>query len=122
MAALGMMPERYQRIAFGVITRATPGRYIISHGVETADSALYAVPRLANQIDRLAVGDFESYHIAFVHKDDFTRAIDATQPIFVTVHGRVELIVAAHGDKNKYFVALSRQVRVLGQTVGRYEV
>lgn len=26
MAALGMMPERQQRIAFGVVTRAAPGR------------------------------------------------------------------------------------------------
>ena len=97
MAALGMMPERQQRIAFGVVTRAASGRHVIWHGAETADGALYAVPRLADQIDRLAFGDFESHHVIFVHKDDITCAVDASQPIFVTVDGRVELVVAAHG-------------------------
>jgi glutathione S-transferase len=62
---------------------------------EAADDALYAVPRVADQIDHLAFSDFESHHIVLVHKYDVPCAVDAAQPIFVTVDGRVELVVAA---------------------------
>jgi hypothetical protein len=98
MASLGVMPERQQWIAFGIVTCAASGRQIIPHGAETADGPLYAVARLADQIDRLAFGDFESHHIVFVHKDDLTRAVDTAQTILVTVDSCVELVVAPYGD------------------------
>ena len=114
MAALGMMPERQQWIAFGVVTGAASGRHVIPHGAETVDGALYAIPRLADQIHRLAFVDFKSYHVVLVHKDDVAGAVDAAQSIFVTVDSGVELIIAADGDQDKDFITLARQVRIFG--------
>src|SRR6476659_9936076 len=112
MATFGVVPQRQQRITFGIVAGAAPGRDVIPHDAETVDGALYAIPRLADQIHRLAFVDFKSYHVVFVHKDDVTGAVDAAQSIFVTVDSGVELIIAADGDQDKDFITLARQVRI----------
>src|SRR5262245_16205565 len=117
-----MMPKRKERIAFRIVTGTAPERDIVTSCAETEHKAINVVSSFSNKVNNIPIRNAKPLHVGSVHDDDFARAVNATQTVFVAVNRGVKLIVAADSNESENAVSAFRQIRIFGKAVRHNEI
>src|SRR3954469_282506 len=85
LRALGVVPQREQRVAFRVVRAAAAGRNVVHHHSKTIDSAVHAVVNSGCDTDHIPVRKSQALDVARIHEQDPTSALHAAVPVVVAV-------------------------------------
>ena len=117
-----MMPQWDQRIAFRVIAGGAARRDIELDYPQTAHRACDAVIRHGFSRHFVPRYQAQTADVVRIHQQHHARAVDAPEAVVQPVHGRIELIVTAHGLQAQRLGPGSRHVRILIEALGYDEV
>src|SRR3954447_1310543 len=79
LAALRLMPERNEHVAFGIIGRNAPAWDAIGDDLELAQAARDAIARLRHQRDGISCFHPVFLHVSGIHEHDVAAALDAAK-------------------------------------------
>lgn len=94
-ASLGIVPQGHERIGLGVVSGGAAHRYVIGDNLKRACLAANCRFHSCTQANPAPRHEAQADDIVAVEEHHFARALYAPEAIVLTVHGGVELVIAA---------------------------